>query len=441
MCEGDEEPCIRIINHEPVISHELLSRGQSACRRDKEEDRSDITGIEDDEKDGSDTTDIEDEAMEQIVNEGYGSFYFTLNISRSLDKLHVPDKNSGSTPIPIHSLLDNLDKNSNYNDSSVHKHIISHYLGSLNGDLQYRPDSRSSRNIDKNTPPTSTPITSPDIASPAFPVENTISAKDMEEGLVFKLAALERWHCPQKMSVPLLDLDPNMMQNHVSMDDDKWQYTSIKYQPGPKGKGYARAYISNDKPLLDWSAFTTALERPTATEARDIFEDTIQNPPAGNIPYITGHAELPGVDSLDPGPRITEDPVLQDLHIQYDHIGASLSANRIHCEDMTYRMRSTGTYHGFRSYNEVYAGTGYKLWLVIAGHHISKFNHFFNTTFWQSGTCNQQYGHESVLIAPSRLEQEKIDYKIEVIGRGEAFRTLPGQPHQIILRCLCGPIN
>ncbi|KAL6913375.1 hypothetical protein FSST1_011135 [Fusarium sambucinum] len=270
-----------------------------------------------------------------------------------------------------------------------------------------RPTSRSSENDDATAP-----------------------LYDLNKRLISKLAYMDRCRAPQKMTVLKFDVDFAEIQSHVRIDND-WQYTSIRYKSGPKGKGYAMAYISNDKPKpeLDLPVLTAAVKRPSAAKAEEVFEDTINNPPAGNIPYFTGHAKLIPISQLDPGERITGDPTLTDLHCQYNHIGAHLSANRIHCEDMTY---SVGRKHyGFRSFNEVYAGTGFKLWLLIKPHHITKFNDFFAKTF-KCGTCNQKVGHKSVLIAPSRLKNEGIEYTIEVIGRGEAFRTLPGQPHQVI---------
>lgn len=274
--------------------------------------------------------------------------------------------------------------------------------------------------------PGSTPPCCP---TPRSPSEATISAEDIMTGLVSKLAEFQTKDAPQKMTVPLNDISLAEMQQHIDMHDSGWQYTSIKYKRGPKGKGFLKAHSSSERLVLDWSDFSTRVRRPTFDEAIKIFEDIVASPPSSNVPYITGHVKFPSLKPLDPGSRITNDQALQDLHSEYHHISFNLSAQRMHCEDRTYREGSV--YHGFRSYNEVYAGPGFKLWLVVANHHISKFEDFFKKNF-SCGTCNQRYGHESVLFAPSRLEKEGIDFSIEIIGRGEAFRTLPGQPHQVI---------
>lgn len=282
----------------------------------------------------------------------------------------------------------------------------------------------------QDTPMSDTPISiPPECPTPHCFSQTTISAEDIRDGLVLRLAELEMKNAPQKMSTPVIDISLAEMQNHIDIDDDNWQYTSIEYKHGPRGKGYAKVHASSDKPVLDWSTFTASVKRPTLEEARNFFENTVVSPPCTSVPYVTGHVTLPSIQPLDPGLRITSKSALRDLHDEYHHIGWNLSAQRIHCEDMTYREGTI--YRGLRSYNEVYAGPGFKLWLVIASHHISKFEEFFERNFI-CGTCNQRYGHESILFAPSRLEEEGIDYQIEIIGRGEAFRTLPGQPHQVI---------
>ncbi|KAF4955447.1 hypothetical protein FGADI_4557 [Fusarium gaditjirri] len=274
--------------------------------------------------------------------------------------------------------------------------------------------------------PGSTPPCCP---TPHGSTKTTISAEDMMTRLVSKLTELQAKDAPQKMTVPLNDISLAEMQQQIDIHNDGWQYTSIKYKRGPKGKGFLKAHSSCERPVVNWSDFTTTVKRPTLDEASKIFEDVVASPPSSNVPYITGHVKLPSLVPLDPGSRIMNDQALKDLHSEYHHIGFNLSAQRMHCEDRTYREGSV--YHGFRSYNEVYAGPGFKLWLVVANHHISKFEDFFEKNF-TCGTCNQKYGHESVLFAPSRLKKEEIDFSIEIIGRGEAFRTLPGQPHQII---------
>ncbi|KAG5820495.1 hypothetical protein H9Q74_000507 [Fusarium xylarioides] len=284
--------------------------------------------------------------------------------------------------------------------------------------------------------PTGTATTrfmSPSISCSSAPQATAIlSSTDMER-LVPKLAEIEREGVGQHISVPVLDVNLADIQDRVDVDDENWQYTSIRYDAGPEGQGYASVYISHSKPSINWPAFTTELGRPTTEEARDIFENTIQNPPEGEIPYCVGHANILSDKPLNPGSIITENPAFKDLHAQCHHIGGHLSANRIRCEEMTsVEQTSTGlAYRGLRSYNEVYFGTGYKLWLAIAKHHIAKFDAFIKAN-WSCNKCNQAVSHQNLLLAPSRLKKEGIDYIIAVVGRGEAFWTLPGQQHATI---------
>ncbi|CAM1503455.1 Fc.00g082310.m01.CDS01 [Cosmosporella sp. VM-42] len=270
----------------------------------------------------------------------------------------------------------------------------------------------------------------PDASDPRSMVK--LSPADMGD----LLAALARNNDANTFLVPSVDMDLRKLRDNVNVDD--LQSTTIGYKRGLKGKGYARVFSWKDEPDdrsdFDWSAFTKEIKRPTIEEARNIFENTIQNPPTDNIPYFIGHA--PALDQyfdkpLNPGPAILGNPDLKDLHTQYHHISTSRSANRFHCEDMTSRDAISGLYHGFRSYNEVYFGPGYKLWLTIAIHHTAKFIDFIKEN-WACNECNQGIGHQSLLIAPSRLEKEGIEYRIDVIGCSEARETKPGELHAIL---------
>ncbi|PNP77907.1 hypothetical protein FNYG_08633 [Fusarium nygamai] len=288
----------------------------------------------------------------------------------------------------------------------------------------------------ESTPPTSTTTTrsmpSSISGSSVSQATTTLSSADMEK-LVPKLAELEREGVGQHISVPRLNVDLADIQECVNGDNENWQYTSMRYGAGPEGQGYARVYTSGSKTSIDWPAFTAEVKRPTAEEARAIFENIVQNPPEGEFPYYVGHANILSDKPLNPGPIITEKPAFKDLHTQFHHISGHLSANRIRCEDMTsVEQTSTGpTYRGLRSYNEVYFGTGYKLWLAIAKHHIAKFDAFVKAN-WKCNKCNQAVAHQNLLLAPSRLEKEGIDYIIAVVGHGEAFWTLPGQQHATV---------
>ncbi|SPJ72380.1 uncharacterized protein FTOL_02108 [Fusarium torulosum] len=263
------------------------------------------------------------------------------------------------------------------------------------------------------------------------PTRTTLSPADMER-LVPRLAELERQGSGQHVIVPRHD-NIGLADIQSAIEMGEWQYRSIHYKEGPNGKGDTRVYISEREPPMDLSGFTTEIKRPTSEEGKAIFENATQNPPEGDIPYYVGHADLPPGKPLDPGSFITENPDLKDLYTPYNHIGGPGSANRIHHEDKTFakETREGLRFYGLRSFNEVYFGSGYKLWLVIMRHHIAKFNAFIRAN-WKCKKCDHGVSHLCLLVAPSTLEREGIDYEIAVVGRGEAFWTLPGQPHQVI---------
>jgi hypothetical protein len=276
------------------------------------------------------------------------------------------------------------------------------------------------RNTRTNTPPTIQFTPSNSSRSCLPPTTATLTPADMER-LVPKLAEMERDGDGQHISVPLRNVDLAHMQERVKTTDEKWQTTSTRYEAGPKGEGYARVYVSSSRPPIHWEGFTAECKRPTPPEIETIFEKFALDPPQEDIPYYIGNLDILPDERLDPGPEITGNPDLKDLHVAYHHIGGPGSGNRTHGEDIK----------NFRSYNEVYFGPGYKLWLAIEEHHIAKFNEFVKAN-WKCSKCDQFVSHQSLLLAPSRLKKEGIDYIVAAVGRGEAFYTLPGQQHAII---------
>ncbi|KAI8648891.1 JmjC domain-containing protein [Fusarium sp. Ph1] len=256
-----------------------------------------------------------------------------------------------------------------------------------------------------------------------------LSSDDMGNTLITALGKTNEQEAARTFSVPLVDIDLPRLQSSVNMR--ALQTTTVRYEHAPEGKGYVRVIASRDKPHFDWSAFNMVIKRPTIEEAREIIENAIQNPPSGDISYLMGHS--PTLDRcfepLVPGPAILDNPDLRDLHSQYHHIGNHLSANRFHWEDMTSNP-ATGFFSGFRSYNEVYFGPGFKLWYAIAMHHTEKFNDLIRKVS-KCNDCNQAIGHQNLLVAPTTLDKEGIEYNIDVVGRGQARDTKPGEIHSI----------
>ncbi|KAF4493908.1 hypothetical protein FAGAP_9977 [Fusarium agapanthi] len=254
----------------------------------------------------------------------------------------------------------------------------------------------------------------------SLPPTMVLTPADMER-LVPKLAEMERDGDTQHFSVPRRNVDLAYMQKRVDTTDKKWQFMSTRYEPGPKGKGYSNIYVSDSRPPIDWNSFTIERQRPTIPEIEEIFEKFALDPPKEDIPYYTGNLDILPGERLDPGPEITENPELEDLHVPYHHIGGDGSGNRIHREDFS----------TFRSYNEVYFGTGYKLWLAIGEADIDKFDAFVRAN-WNCGECDMFVSHQHLLLAPSRLREADIEYVVAAVGCGEAFYTLPRQQHAVI---------
>ncbi|RKL09838.1 hypothetical protein BFJ70_g16605 [Fusarium oxysporum] len=260
----------------------------------------------------------------------------------------------------------------------------------------------------------------------------TLSLADMAR-LTSKIQELEAQGCAQHISVPHVKVELDDVKKCIDTGD--WRCTTCEYKVDRKGEGYVSIYagMPKDQPLIDWPAFGAEFKRPTTDEAKAVFENTVQNPPEGKIPYYIGHADILSEQPLDPGPLITGNPDFVDIHTNYHHIGGHRSGNRIHWEDFTHLDETDEgpVWSGLRSFNEVYFGTGYKLWLMIAKHHIAKFDAFVRKT-WQCKECIGGISHRCLFLAPSSLEKPGIDFNIYVVGRGEAVWTLPGQQHSII---------
>lgn len=172
--------------------------------------------------------------------------------------------------------------------------------------------------------------------------------------------------------------------------------------------------------IEDWDRFVQLIERPSIEEAATIFETTTKHPPTEPCPYLIGYFDYDKLAPLDPGPAITCKQYLGDIHACYHHIATT---SRVAAEDMTYRENVDGKTisPGLRSYNEVYFGIGFRLWLKIAEHHLTKFDNWLQKTWSEyANKCNRRLDHQNLMIPPSVLSFNDISFKITVIGIGEA---------------------
>ncbi|KAM6529623.1 hypothetical protein FALCPG4_007753 [Fusarium falciforme] len=277
-----------------------------------------------------------------------------------------------------------------------------------------------------------TPLTSPDAPAPDSPSKFTISAADMGEGLVQVLNKyMSDPDFANEVFVPLPGIDPTEIQKGLDVDYTHCRHTSVRFEAGPKGEGYANVFASEGRCRLDWSKFCSEpVREPTVEEAEEILNRFINNPPDHTIPYIIGHLKnTPFNEALNPGSAILEDPDLKDLHSEYHHIGLDGSANRFHQEDGTWEDEADGSHHGLCSYNEVYYG--YKLWTIVEVHHISKCRNWAQAT-WNLTKCSQGLSHQSLLIAPATLKRAGIDFRIKVGKPGVAIVLKEGQQHGVV---------
>ncbi|KAK7408559.1 hypothetical protein QQX98_009264 [Neonectria punicea] len=277
-----------------------------------------------------------------------------------------------------------------------------------------------------------THLTSPDTSVPDWPVKFTLSEADMGEGLVQVLGKfMSQSDFANQVSVPLPGIDLARIREGLDVDYTHCQHMGVRFQAGRKGEGYANVSVSKKKDGFDWSEFCPGpVQEPTVEEAKEILNRFVDNPPDHPISYVIGHLKnTPLNEALNPGPAILGDPNLKDLHSEYHHVGLGGSANRFHQEDMTWEDEADGSHHGLCSYNEVYYG--YKLWIIVKEHHISKFRNWAQTT-WNCTECSQGLSHQCLLIAPATLERAGIDFRVVVSKPGKAVVTLPGQQHQIM---------
>ncbi|RTE68342.1 hypothetical protein BHE90_017282 [Fusarium euwallaceae] len=250
----------------------------------------------------------------------------------------------------------------------------------------------------------------------------------MGERLVEALGRIKRDDSMHKISAPNLPIDLDLLKANFSAPNHDCQYAANTFVPGPKGKGYTNVHISERRSDFAWPDFSEEVAIPTKEEARKWLDDFCDNPPEKIVPYFSGHLHIPSHEHLlNPGPAILGNPKLADLHRPYWHIGGDRSANRFHIED--YNCSEDEWPCGLRSANLVLKGV--KIWIGIKRHHTKEFEAFIARN-WDCNGCNQRVGHQSLLIAPWRLEREGIDFVIEVQGPMELVDPGYGLYHGIV---------
>ncbi|KAH7123426.1 JmjC domain-containing protein, partial [Dactylonectria estremocensis] len=103
------------------------------------------------------------------------------------------------------------------------------------------------------------------------------------------------------------------------------------------------------------------------------------------------------------------------INSEFYHIGSRYSSTAFHCEDTNLQSCNVTDY-------------GWKVWLIVKTHHTAKFEEFVGDT-WGGCKCQQFIRHLNLLIAPSRLRKEGIEFDIRCTGRGEMIITEAYQYH------------
>ncbi|KAF5018844.1 hypothetical protein F66182_9173 [Fusarium sp. NRRL 66182] len=274
-------------------------------------------------------------------------------------------------------------------------------------------------------------------SSPIF----KLTEAQMGEALVSNLETIiNRDDFRNEILVPQSVIDLSMFEAGLDIDTDDYQYVAHKYAPGPENEGYSFVHVSENKSHFRWPNFTEQVRVPTIEEAWTWIDDVINRPPDHTIPYYCGHAfGIPFQSPLNPGREILDDPNFEDIHKPYFHIGANQSANRAHWENLSC-IDSTGGRHGLRSANLVLAGV--KIWILIAAHHTTKFRAFVDAN-WPIGLCDEGINHLDILVSPSRLKREGIDFSIHIGYPGKLIVTHQCQYHIVVNMgpCVAQSIN
>ncbi|KAK3903212.1 JmjC domain, hydroxylase-domain-containing protein, partial [Staphylotrichum tortipilum] len=166
-------------------------------------------------------------------------------------------------------------------------------------------------------------------------------------------------------------------------------------------------------------------------DAEQYLEDLYQNLPEKPSPYHITPLSGPIAQKLQslfpPGSEVAQLGDIPGVSTLFGHVGEAASGTCFHHED-----------GGLRSYNLTLFG--WKIWIRISLHHTAKFEALVQRLTNCDNRCDQFVRHTSVVIPPSRLRAENIDFIVFCSGPGEMVLTEPGQYHAVINWTRCGAI-
>jgi hypothetical protein len=167
----------------------------------------------------------------------------------------------------------------------------------------------------------------------------------------------------------------------------------------------------------------TEVEKPCDKDVEQYLEDLSRDPPKDRIPYYIGPLSEPVGSKLQSyfpsGASVSQLGDLPGVSTLYSHVGEQASGTTFHCEDAS-----------LRSYNLTLIG--WKIWILIKPNHTAKFEALVRRLTRCDSVCDQFVRHMSIIIPPSRLRAEKIEFDIICSGPGEMVLTQPRQYHAVI---------
>ncbi|KAF5696091.1 lysine specific demethylase 4c [Fusarium mundagurra] len=236
------------------------------------------------------------------------------------------------------------------------------------------------------------------------------------------------------------NVDFEAFRKAINIKSPECQQATVQYKQGSAGQGSCFTSGKSDGGFK-WPDFNRAINKvPSIEEAKVWLDKVINNPPKGTISYYTGHArKIQHQSLLDPGQRVRDEPLLEDLWEPHYHFGDDMSCAIMHTEDMSSTDKD-GTVHGLRSANAVLVGI--KIWVLISPEAEAKFESFIEKN-WSIGKCDRAISHLQILVSPSRLDAEGIAYTIKIGYPGSLIVTEQAQHHMVINMgpCMAESVN
>lgn len=165
--------------------------------------------------------------------------------------------------------------------------------------------------------------------------------------------------------------------------------------------------------------------KPSEEDVEQYLEGLYRNLPQEPIPYYVGPLSGPLAEKLQSnfpsGNEVRQLGDVRGVSTLYGHVGGKASGTAFHCEDAN-----------CRSYNLVLIGG--KIWIMIKLHHTAKFEELVRRLTGCDTSCDQFVRHTSVVIPPSKLRAEGIEFDIIFAGPGDMVVTQPRQYHAVINR-------